>query len=230
VHAEQLLANAPEKTIAVSSRVSGKRVCIAIDYSDNSPDSGSDPFTDRGTGEALGLQVCQAVVQSHGGEIRLTRNLESGARFEIELPLDQQSRELSGEEPSASNRAGRPLTVLIVEPDAGARRKLLSILSDRGHRAVPVQTAEEAIELVQRLRFDITFSSVRLPGMNWVEFFEKIRRDIGAFVLVAEGSDSDLSRAFKGSDGYLLKRPIEESEAQRLLALIEERQESLAKT
>ena len=61
-----------------------------------------------------------------------------------------------------------------------------------------------------------------------VEFFEKIRREIGAFVLVAEGYDADVSRAFKGSDGYLLSKPIDEADAQRLLtALPRERADDL---
>jgi len=92
-----------------------------------------------------------------------------------------------------------------------------------------VISAEEAIEMAQRLRFDITFCSVRLPGMNWVEFFDRIRRLIGAFVLLAEGHDPEVSRAFKGSEGYLLSKPLDEIETQRLLATIEERNESLSR-
>jgi CheY-like chemotaxis protein len=109
------------------------------------------------------------------------------------------------------------------------QRKLLGMLSSRGHRVIPVSSAEEATEMAQRLRFDITFCSVRLPGLNWVEFFERIRRQIGAFVLLAEGHDSELSRAFKGGDGYLLSKPLDESETQKLLLTIEERHESVSR-
>ena len=50
--------------------------------------------------------------------------------------------------------------------------------------------------------------------MNWVEFFEERPSERIVFLsLVAEGSDADVSRAFKGSDGYLLSKPIEESDA-----------------
>ncbi len=102
------------------------------------------------------------------------------------------------------------------------------MLSSRGHRAVPVNNAEEAIELAPRLRFDVAFCSVRLPGLNWVEFFEKVRREIGSFVLLTEGYDGDITRAFKGSDGYLLSKPINETELQKLLSTIEERLEMLS--
>jgi DNA-binding NarL/FixJ family response regulator len=81
---------------------------------------------------------------------------------------------------------------------------------------------------VFRLHFDIVFCAIRLPGLNWVEFHEKIRHQIGAFVLMAEGHDPEISRAFKGSEGYILSKPLDEIEAQKLLATIEERQETLA--
>jgi CheY-like chemotaxis protein len=227
VHAEQSVSASPEKTIQVSSRVVARRILIAIDYSDRSGSNGHEnPFDTDDHGDAVGLQVCQAIVQSHGGEIRLIRNLPTGSRFEVELPQYQAAPAMLGESEVIPRQAARMLTVLVVEPDVATQRKLLAVLAGRGHRAVPVPGAEEAIELVHRLRFDVTFCSVRLPGLNWVEFYEKIRRQIGTFVLLAEGYDSDLTRAFKGGEGYLLSKPLEDNEVQRLLATIEERQES----
>jgi signal transduction histidine kinase len=230
VHAEQSLVESPVKTIAVSSRVIGRHVRIVIDYSDHTQVAEQgDPFEDQPSGSDLGLQVCRAIIQGHGGEIRLLRNLASGARFEVELPLHQYSQRGLADTIDNSRRAGHSLTILIVEPDSPTQRALLGILSARGHRVVPVLSAEEAIEMAQRLRFDITFCSVRLPGMNWVEFFDRIRRLIGAFVLLAEGHDPEVSRAFKGSEGYLLSKPLDEMETQRLLVTIEERNESLSR-
>ena len=83
--------------------------------------------------------------------------------------------------------------------------------------------------MAQRLRFDIAFCSVRLAGMNWVEFFDRTRRLIGAFVLMAEGQDPEVSRAFKGGEGFLLSKPVDELETQRLLVTIEERNETLSR-
>jgi len=147
----------------------------------------------------------------------------------VELPLQEQLQARPSNPEGLEERASRPLTVLLVEPDAAAQRKLLSFLTARGHRGVPVASAEEAMDMVHRLRFEIVFCAVRLPGLNWVELFEKIRRHVGAFVLVTEGFDADLSRAFKGGEGYLLSKPIEEAEVQKLLASIEARQESVSK-
>lgn len=230
VHAEQSLIESPVKTITVSSRVIGRHVRMTIDYSDHTQVAEQgDPFDDQPSGSDLGLQVCRAIIQGHEGEIRLLRNLPSGARFEVELPLHQYSQRGLDETIDTSRRSTAALTILIVEPDAATQRTLLGYLSARGHRVIPVMSAEEAIEMAQRLRFDIAFCSVRLPGMNWVEFFDRTRRLIGAFVLMAEGQDPEVSRAFKGSEGYLLGKPVDELETQKLLVMIEERNESLSR-
>jgi signal transduction histidine kinase len=223
IHAEQCLATALEKKILITSRQSGKLAMITIDYSDHTPNPGPDPFAESGGEDNFGLQVCQAIVQSHGGDIRLLRGLPSGSRFEVELPVYQYTP-VTETYPSLS-RPVRPLTMLLVEPDLPTQRKLSALLSARGHRTVPVSSGDEALDMVQRLRFDVVFSAVRLSGLNWVELFERIRRQIGSFVLLGEGHDTDTSRIFKGSDGYLLSKPVQDTDLQRLLASIETRQE-----
>ncbi|MCP4043841.1 MAG: hypothetical protein GY731_18110, partial [Gammaproteobacteria bacterium] len=47
-----------------------------------------EPFmTTRSGGTGLGLAVVRAIVQSHGGAIRLDARQEQGAAFTIELPV-----------------------------------------------------------------------------------------------------------------------------------------------
>ena len=44
-------------------------------------------YTTRTEGTGLGLAIVKKVVLEHGGEVRLDRAPEGGARFSIELPL-----------------------------------------------------------------------------------------------------------------------------------------------
>lgn len=47
-----------------------------------------DPYyTTKAAGTGLGLAIVKKVVLEHGGEVRLDRAPEGGARFQIELPL-----------------------------------------------------------------------------------------------------------------------------------------------
>jgi K+-sensing histidine kinase KdpD len=230
VHAEQSLAGLENQNINIGAKTIGRKLLVTIEYSEvAAPSADQDVFADSASADALGMQVCEAIVHSHGGQLRVIRNTPSGSRFELELPLKELSHARSAEVNGSPGRAARPLTVLLVEPDPVAQRRLLSFLTARGHRGVPVTSAEEAIDMVHRLRFEVVFCAVRLPGLNWVELFEKIRRQVGAFVLVTEGFDADLSRAFKGSDGYLLSKPVDEAEVHKLLTSIESRQESVSK-
>jgi CheY-like chemotaxis protein len=91
------------------------------------------------------------------------------------------------------------------------------MLDLRGHRAVPVASSDEGVDLVQRMRFDVSFCSMHVESLNWVQFFQRVRHNVGAFVLLSEGHDPDLARIFDGGGGYLLQKPIEDADLDGLL-------------
>jgi CheY-like chemotaxis protein len=225
VHAEQSLAAAKEKKLSLAATIMNRRVQLEISYSSPTAEE-HDPFEEGRATEAgaLGLGVCRGIIQGHGGEIRLLRAGADGARFEVELPLSQA---VAAEDTVRApvRASGRSMTTLLVEPEAAVQRQLLGLLSARGHRVVPISSAEEAEDLVGRLRFELVLCSVRLPGSNWVELFERVHLQIGAFVLLTEGYDGDLARAFQGREGHVLRKPVQESELEVLLGRIEPRLE-----
>ena len=137
----------------------------------------------------------------------MLRTTSLNARFEVELPVSRSSYERRRESDGA---AGRPLTALVVAPDAGSQRQLVSILSALGHRVIPVSSGEKAQDLSYLMRFDITFCSVRLPGMSWVELMGKLKHQLGAFVLLSEGYDASLTQMLSCNEGYMLTLPMEE--------------------
>jgi len=105
-------------------------------------------------------------------------------------------------------------------------RRLVDWLSSRGYRVVPVRSSEEGLDLVQRMRFDVVFCSTRLTGLNWVEFFDRVRGRVGAFALLAEAFSQDLSTHFRGEGRFVLHKPIEQSQFDRTMAAIEGRLQS----
>ena len=209
VHAEQSAAEAPGKTIAVSSSVIASRVTVEIGYSVQSTEPPLDPFSQ-------GLAVCQGIVQSHGGEIRF--RVRSGtARFEVDLPVATAAEETHSDE-AGKSEAG--LTLMLVDSDTGGHRQLLGLLGSRGHRAVPT-LPEEAVDLAQRLRFDAVVWAVRPSNSRWNEFHDRIRAHASAFVLLNDGYDPELARTLEENGGYLLSRPIQELDLDRVLRKIE---------
>jgi CheY-like chemotaxis protein len=222
--AEKAAAEAHEKIIAVSTSLLARRVLVEIAYPTRSSEfqriDGTD--SDHAGSGALGLGVCRGIVQSHGGEFRVVHVSSTQGRFDIELPVVETRRVGvgSGVEPQVGSRQ---LMVLIVEPDNRVQRQLVQLLGVRGDRVVPVASAEEGADLAQRMRFDLAICAVRLPGLNWVEFFERVRHQVGSFVLVTDGFDTDLARAFQGGEGFVLSKPIDEAEVHRICRTVEER-------
>jgi signal transduction histidine kinase/CheY-like chemotaxis protein len=232
VHAEQSVAEVPSKTVSVGTGVIAGRVMVEIGYSSTGEEhSGldgmdADPFSANsatGAAGALSLSVCRSIVNNHGGVMRF--NTRTGtAWFEVDLPVVVRT-----EAPSDSKGAGRPersLTVMLVDPDPGPQRQLLGLLSLRGHRVVPVMP-EEAADLAHRLRFDAVFWAMRLSGPSggtkWSEFQDRARESIGSFVLVSDGYDAELARSIEEGGNFLLGRPIQESELDRVLRQIDAR-------
>jgi CheY-like chemotaxis protein len=111
----------------------------------------------------------------------------------------------------------------MLEPEEFVERRLVEWLSNRGYRVVPVRSSEEGLDLVQRMRFDVVFCSTELKGLNWVEFFDRVRGRVGAFTLLAEAFSQDLSMHFRGEGRYVLQKPIEQGQFDRTLAAVEGR-------
>jgi CheY-like chemotaxis protein len=114
---------------------------------------------------------------------------------------------------------------MLVDPDPGPQRQLLGLLSVRGQRVVPA-SEEEAADLAQRLRFDVVLWAMRLSpsgSSKWSEFQERARASVTAFVLVSDGYDAELARSIEDGGNFLLGRPVQESELDRILRQIDAR-------
>ena len=217
VHAEQSLADAAEKVITVRTSVLAKRLLIEVAF--------SAPSLSRKTMEtAAVLGVTRSVVAGHGGEVRLIEKTNANPRFEVELPIIV--RERTGPATVAAT-AGRTqaapvrLTVLVIEPDETTQRQLVNLLSAHAARVVPVEDADKGLELAHRIRFDLAFCSVHTPGLNWVELSERMQPRVGAFVLLTDRFDAELASDFEGAGRYVLPRPIQEDDLERIVRAIQ---------
>jgi C4-dicarboxylate-specific signal transduction histidine kinase len=222
VHAEHRAAQTPGKTLSLHSSVIAQKVLVEIGYSTTAEEetSGGDPFSAASLlgGNSLGLGVCQGIVRGNGGEIRF-RGRAGLASFEVELPLSRDSGE------SAAPQARKPpraLTVMLVDQDPRTQKQILTLLAARGHRGVPV-APREAIDLAQRLRFDAVFWVLSSSGPTWMEFHDTIRGHTPAFVLMGDAWDAALAQRLEQHRAFLLVRPVQEAELDRILAEVEAR-------
>jgi CheY-like chemotaxis protein len=122
---------------------------------------------------------------------------------------------------AAPRDSGRRMTALVIEPDDAAQRQLLTLLAARDFRVVPVDNSDAGLDLAQRMRFDAAFCSLHAPGLNWVELSERMHTRVGGFVLLSDGYDAELTADFEGERQFVLAKPLQEKELERILQLIE---------
>ena len=208
LHAEQSVEALPgERTIGVASHQRAGRAVIEIDYSAPAAIEADS----RGGLGVWSLGVCNGIFENHGGTMQ-HRPGQTRSVFEIELPLAQAAALSAAGE---SSRQTRPLTVVVAEPEPTAQRHLVSLLASRNHRVVTASTATEALDYLQRVRFDALFAGARLPDMAWAELAERSRRHVSAFVVLTDG----LEKAMPG-ETHLLHKPVVDAELDLVLTAL----------
>jgi CheY-like chemotaxis protein len=216
VHAEQSLAQVEQRAITVRTSLLAKRVLVEISFS-----APSELRKPEDTAAVLG--VTRGVIGAHGGEVRLIEKNNSDPRFEVELPAS--ARDRSQPAPAATVSAprdfARHMTALVIEPEDSAQRQIVALLSARGFRVVPAANSDAGLDMAQRMRFDAAFCSLHAPGLNWVELSERMHTRVAGFILLSDGYDAELSTDFEGDGRFVLPKPIQEDELDRVLRLIQ---------
>jgi PAS domain S-box-containing protein len=173
VNAQQALLQAPApRRLGITARRVGAEVEIAV--ADNGPGMAPevaarvfDPFyttKPAGLGTGVGLSICQGIVASHGGTIRVETEPGRGARFVVRLPASEGPADRATESGAAARAGAR---ILIVDDEADIGEMLAEWLSREGHRPRVAQGAEAALALLRSGEpVDLVLSDVRMPGMD----------------------------------------------------------------
>lgn len=116
--------------------------------------------------------------------------------------------------------------LLIIDDEEDVRSVLTGFFEGEGYQCKAVASAEEALEAVERNRFAVSLTDIRLEGMSGIEFLDRVRaKDPSLAVVMMTGvSDTDVavSAMRKGAVDYVMK-PF------RLTELASSVQEALSK-
>jgi len=102
------------------------------------------------------------------------------------------------------------------------RGTLAAILAEKGYTVAEAATGEQALDLCQQQAFDVVLMDVRMPGLNGVETFRKIRRyqDGTKVILMSTYHVDDLKRtALEEGAVAFLPKPLN---VQRIMDLIQD--------
>jgi len=111
--------------------------------------------------------------------------------------------------------------ILVVDDQFGDRGTLKAILEEKGYRVATARDGAEAIKMVMEKHYDIIFLDIRLPDMNGVETFERVKEiDPKAVVIMMTGyTEEDLvKRAVSGGAYTCIYKPFD---MEKVVALVE---------
>jgi DNA-binding NtrC family response regulator len=96
------------------------------------------------------------------------------------------------------------ILILVVDDKFNDRETLKTILADKGYRVATASDGSEAIEMVKSKHYDIIFLDVRLPGMDGMETFERVKEiDPEVTVIMMTGyTEEDLLRRAVNEGAY----------------------------
>lgn len=186
---------------------------------------GSTTRTHGGLG--LGLAIVRHLVELHGGTISV-HNVEegSGAVFTVKLPLP------SGELPARAVAEATPcrddipevldlldLRILVVEDDSDALDLISMELTGHGAKVTGVETAAQALESLEREKFDLLISDIGLPETDGYKLIKQVRKQkdekgesIPAIALTAYARTQDRLQAIAAGYNTHVAKPVETHE------------------
>ena len=104
--------------------------------------------------------------------------------------------------------------ILVVDDDEGIRSLVKQYLNENKYLVTTADSAEDAKEKVDIIKFDLIILDIMMPGKNGLEFIEehKHKLDTPIILLTAKGQTNERVEGLEvGADDYLPK-PFEPKE------------------
>ena len=183
-----------------------------------------DPFfttKEVGKGTGLGLTVAYAIIQEHGGRIRVKPTPGGGATFSVELPLsslDVASK--PARTPLAPMDAARGASVLIVEDERALATALAEALTDAGLNVEHAGDGEEALACLRHGNYDVVICDLKMPRVDGMTLYRAIAAatpELARRVIFVTGdvAGTDAERFLEDSGCRWLAKPFRLSELLR---------------
>jgi signal transduction histidine kinase/CheY-like chemotaxis protein len=187
INAEQAMLTANGRGIlVVRTWHDAERESVVLEINDDGPGIPDDlqpkifdPFfttKEVGKGTGLGLTVAYAIVQEHGGRIRLRSQPNGGASFYVELPVTGAKL---GPEPIEHGRqnpveAVAGASILVVEDEAKLASAVSDALRDAGYVVDHAADGEIALAKIKASAFDLVVCDLKMPRMDGKTFYRTL--------------------------------------------------------
>jgi signal transduction histidine kinase len=186
INAEQAMLGAKGRgTLVLRSWHDVDREAVVLEINDDGPGIAAelhpkifDPFfttKEVGKGTGLGLTVAYAIVQEHGGRIRLASNSGAGASFYVELPISGTPLQRPAvRAPMAEFDALVGSSVLVVEDEPALAAAVGEALTDAGFIVDRAGDGEEALQRVSAKSYELIVCDLKMPKIDGMRFYQKL--------------------------------------------------------
>lgn len=171
-------------------------------------------------GTGIGLSITKQFVELMDGLIGFESEPGKGSVFWVEMAESGEC--ISGEETidivkiHDNSDLRKHKHVLVVEDNATNRKVLSAQLSILGIIADVANDGQQALDMLERKRYDMVLTDVHMPRLNGYQLVEQIRKDdaytdshIPVIAITANALDEDKARCIEaGMDGHISK-PID---------------------
>lgn len=198
MNAEQAMLGAHGRgTIVIRTWHDSTRQVVVMEVNDDGPGVPDDvqgkifdPFfttKEVGKGTGLGLTVAYAIVQEHGGRIRLESKKGGGASFFVEFPVSAgkaapPSRRVPAASPgpgpapsAAATRSDRDVCkgarVLVVEDEPALASAVKEAFIDAGFVVDRAGDGEEGLARVADNHYDLIVCDLKMPRVDGIRFY-----------------------------------------------------------
>ena len=138
-------------------------------------------------GLGLGLSIVRQLVELHRGTVTAESSGENaGATFRVMLPLpslpevphavEKTDPKNERNSPTTGQHSLNALRVLVVDDEQDTRELVGALLTTCGAEVVSVSSATEALDQMERQRFDLLISDIGMPEMNGYDLISRIRQ------------------------------------------------------
>ncbi len=129
-----------------------------------------------GQGTGLGLATVHGIVRDAGGQIEVESVLGEGTCFRIYLPSTEAEEPVDRGTAPIKLSDGRGAAVLLCEDDESVRLMMTRLLKRAGYSVHSVASAVQALELLEKRRFDLLVTDAVMPEMDGGELSQAAQK------------------------------------------------------
>ena len=170
-------------------------------------------------GAGLGLTICRAIAEAHGGQIWAESKVGDGTTVFFTIPSGARARR-----PRETSVA----SILLVDDRPENLLSLKAILERPDYRLVTARSGEEALSLALRQPFAVALIDIAMPGMDGLEVAVHMKelersRDIPIIFITAFGDDpQEIHRAYSAGGADYLVKPLDTEIVRKKVAVFVE--------